>query len=50
LEYVEDVEVSKARGFPKAKPHHALHFDFIMATPEEGTKAREKGKTTWARV
>lgn len=48
LEYVEDVKVSKARGFPQAKPHHVLHYDIILATPEEGAKAREKSKATWA--
>lgn len=46
LEYVDDVEVSKARGFPQAKPHYALHYDFILATPEEGAEAREKPKAT----
>ncbi|KAJ3563675.1 hypothetical protein NP233_g8787 [Leucocoprinus birnbaumii] len=50
LEYVEDVAVSKARGFPQAKPHHVLHYDIIMATPEEGAAAREKSRATWAKA
>ncbi|KAF7761431.1 hypothetical protein Agabi119p4_9423 [Agaricus bisporus var. burnettii] len=42
LEYVKDPKAALSRGFPQARPHHALHYDFVLATPEEGANAREK--------
>ncbi|KAF9446620.1 intradiol ring-cleavage dioxygenase [Macrolepiota fuliginosa MF-IS2] len=50
LKQVDDVKVTKARGFPRAIPHKELHFDFIMATPEEGAIARQKLSSTWSKA
>jgi len=50
LENVDDVEVTKARGFAQAKPHRALHQDFILATPKEGDEAREKLRSSWVKT
>ncbi|KXN82765.1 Hydroxyquinol 1,2-dioxygenase [Leucoagaricus sp. SymC.cos] len=50
LKKVDDVELTKARGFPQAKPHYALHYDFVLATPEEGAKARGQYKAAWEKA
>jgi len=39
-ETVDDPLISKARGFRDPKSHAYLKKDFILATPEEGAKAR----------
>lgn len=39
-ETVNDPLISKARGFRDPKSHAYLKKDFILATPEEGAKAR----------
>jgi hypothetical protein len=39
---VDDVEITKQRGFKQAKSHKELKRDFILATKEEGNEARRK--------
>jgi len=39
-EIVEDLSLSKARGFKEAKSHAYLKKDFVLATPEQGAEAR----------
>jgi len=40
-EIVEDLSLSKSRGFKDAKPHAYLQKDFILATSEQGAEARK---------
>lgn len=47
---MNDVEVTKARGFAQAKPHRELYWDFVLATPEEGAEAREKLRSSWVKA
>ncbi|KAH9474339.1 Hydroxyquinol 1,2-dioxygenase [Psilocybe cubensis] len=39
-EIVEDLALSKARGFKDAKPHTYIKKDFVLVTPEQGINAR----------
>jgi hypothetical protein len=39
---IDDLSISKARGFKEAKPHAYLKQNFVLATPEEGTEARKR--------
>ncbi|KAJ7588072.1 intradiol ring-cleavage dioxygenase [Mycena floridula] len=39
---VTDTSVTLKRGFPQAKEHREVKFDFVLATPEEGAAARKK--------
>jgi protocatechuate 3,4-dioxygenase beta subunit len=39
-EIVDDLSLSKSRGFKEAKPHAYLKQDFVLATPEQGAEAR----------
>ncbi|KDR72706.1 hypothetical protein GALMADRAFT_761838 [Galerina marginata CBS 339.88] len=39
-EIVEDIAVSKSRGFKESKPHAYLKKDFVLATLEQGAEAR----------
>lgn len=40
-EIIEDLAMSKARGFKDAKPHAYVKKDFVLATPDQGVKARK---------
>jgi hypothetical protein len=39
---VDDVEMTKQRGFKQAKAHKELKRDSILATKEEAVEARRK--------
>jgi len=42
IEVINDVSITKARGFQQAVPHAYLKRDFVLATPEQGAEARRK--------
>ncbi|KAF8957385.1 intradiol ring-cleavage dioxygenase [Flammula alnicola] len=41
-EIVDDLSLTKSRGFKEAKPHAYLKKDFVLATVEQGAEARLK--------
>jgi hypothetical protein len=41
MENVNDVDISRRRGFPSDRPHKQGLKDFILATPAEGKAARK---------
>ncbi|KAF9558566.1 intradiol ring-cleavage dioxygenase [Agrocybe pediades] len=49
-EIVEDVELTKARGFKEAKPHAYIKRDIVLATHEEAVKARQLLATQYKRA
>lgn len=39
---IDDLSISKARGFKESKPHLYLKHDFVLATVDECVEARRK--------
>ena len=44
---IDDLSISKARGFKESKPHLYLKQDFVLATVDECVEARRKAGSNW---
>lgn len=42
METLDDPDITRQRGFKNATSHKVLKKDFVLASTEEGTVAREK--------